>query len=347
MLRLVHRSICGVSIAASRSYLQLASPMALLDHVNLNVPVWTPELQHFWFDAVGFARDPRDQDVYKRNNASGGTMTGLVWANIGLQQIHMPVGEPEHSLQRLRGTIGLAFRDLTALRRRLRDHGVDFEEVAHGPLTQRFGQAVHFETPTGVQLRAHDGRGPLTFPEVAAAGITLPGKASLGDGIRYVELQCSVGHAAGICRFYNQTLGVPASTADGVCLVPIGDQALIFREASEPLPPYDGHHVAVYVGEIGSGDVSDSFASMYTRVQDAKLVYNNPRFPHLTYNSMEDALTHAEFRLMDLVDPQTGEVAYQLEHEIRSLEHITFNGRAVALEARQRLIEQQQGHSEL
>merc|ERR1711957_1122605 len=100
-----------------------------------------------------------------------------------------------------------------------------------------------------------------------------------------VELQCEEGRAHGICRFYNQTLGVPVQTTESLCIVPIGQQALVFREQSGLLPAYDGHHVAVYIGDIGSGDVSDSFAAMYQRAADAELVYNNPRFPHLTYNS--------------------------------------------------------------
>merc|ERR1712039_502318 len=93
---------------------------------------------------------------------------------------------------------------------------------------------------------------------------------------------------------------------------------------------------AVFVGSLANGDTSESFASMYKRAKAASLVYNNPRFPHLTYDTLDDALRHGEFRVLDIVDPQSGKVVYQLEHEIRSLEHPTFNGRELAVKAKRR-----------
>jgi len=118
----------------------------------------------------------------------------------------------------------------------------------------------------------------------------------------------------------------------GTCFVPVGDQALLFQESLEPLPEYNGHHVAVYVGDISGGDVSQSFSEMYLKVHEAGLVYNNPRFPQLRYDSLEDAQRHAEFRILDIVDPDTGKRVHQLEHEIRSLNHFTFHGKDLMAE---------------
>ena len=64
-------------------------------------------------------------------------------------------------------------------------------------------------------------------------------------------------------------------------------QSLRFVECGEgeTLPPYDGHHIAVY-----------------TR----GLVYNNPRFPNLTYGTVDDALRHNEFRVLHIVNVKGG-----------------------------------------
>jgi len=269
-------------------------------------------------------------------------MKGLVWANIGLQQVHMPLGEPTETTQRLRGTVGLAFEDLAALRERLRAHDVSFEEDDGGAAAQWFGPALRLQTPTGVELRAHGGGGGegvrLFGPaEAEAGGVALPGGPSLGAGMPYVELLCSLGAAAGICRFYRDVLGVPAELVDGACRVPIRRQFLLFRETTSELPAYDGHHVAIYVGDISREDTSASFSAMYEKCRAAGLVYNNPRFPHLRYDTLEDAQRLGEFRVLDLVDPETGKAAYTLEHEIRSLEHPGFSCRSLLKRERSEL----------
>lgn len=323
------------------------SSFALLDHVNLNISQWTPDLQRFWFEDLGFAPDPRTDMVFKMVERNGGGMKGLVWANIGLQQIHMPLGEPENSSQRIRGTVGFTFPDLHALKTRLRERGVAFEEEDTGLPNQLFGPGVKLRTPTGVQIQLHGGAAAYSMPEVIDARLTLPGQRSIGSGMPYVELLCASGAAAGIGRFYRETLGVPVQIHDCACVVPVGNQALIFREVAGAIPDYDGHHVAVFVGNISEGDTSESFASMYERVKATSLVYNNPRFPHLTYNTLADAIKHGEFRILDIVDPQTGTVVYQLEHEIRSLEHPTFNGRELASQVRKQLLGEDSSKSKL
>ena len=149
----------------------------------------------------------------------------------------------------------------------------------------------------------------------------------------YVEFRCEVGAAAGIARFYNQTMGIPTEHLGGACRVPMQTgQFLLFRETSEALPAYDGHHIAIYIGNAETGDTSASFADMFTRCHEAGVVFNNPRFPHLTYDALGDALRHAEFRIIDLVDPQTGKSVYKLEHEVRSLHHSTFSCKGLLLE---------------
>lgn len=308
------------------------SPVLLLDHVNLNVEAWTPKLEAFWFRALGCVSDPRAEGVFRRNTAAGGTAKDLRWVNIGLQQIHMPLGEPEDSTQRAANlVVGLMLPgSLAKIRQRLSEHDVSCSEVDIQDRTatglQFCGSALHAESPTGVQLRFHEGSGRLLPPGGAEAGVALPGGPSWGLGMAYVEFLCKPGTAAGIGRFYRQTLGVLVEDLQGACrvLTQTG-QFLLFCETDSAVPAYDNHHIAIYVGYIETRDIDDTFASMYSRCREAGLVWNNPRFPALTYDSLEASLGHGEFRILDIVDPQTGLTVYRLEHEIRSLRHPGFS----------------------
>ena len=126
-------------------------------------------------------------------------------------------------------------------------------------------------------------------------------------GIPYVEFLVGRGKAAGIARFYQSVLGAPAalqSDRDGAAAkVSIGrNQALIFRETSEPLRAYDGHHIAIYVA---------NFSGPYGFLKARGLV-------------SEDVRNH-QFRFKEIVDPDGGVGLFLVEHEVRSLHHPMFN----------------------
>jgi len=156
--------------------------------------------------------------------------------------------------------------------------------------------------------------------------VGLPGGTSLGLGLRSVALAVPPGAASGICAFYQVALGASATLEKGqegelggrqVCRVAIGfHQELRFEETTDPIPEYDGHHIAVYVNR---------FEDLYKRLHHKGLVWNNPRFPQFQYDTLEDALRHREFRFKDLVHPETGKHLYTLEHEVRSLNHPGFS----------------------
>jgi len=316
------------------------------EHVNLNVPTWTSQMEDFWFGALGFASDLRAKDVAMTVQEAGGSMKGLVWANAGLQQVHMPLGEPApEDSQSPEGVVGLAYPDLRALRSQLSAAGVAFNEssLAESSGISRLGkEVIDLLSPTGVKLRAHelergDGeaawfspKGPLEPAAAAKSGVGLPSKKpSVCLGIPYVRLLCAAGAAAGIRRFYKQVFQVDAELRDGSatasgraeCRVPIGaEQWLVFEEVSPGQSVhYDGHHVAIYV---------NGFIEAYERAKEKGLLYNNPRFPQLTYDTVEQALQHSEFRVLDIRDPESGEVVHTLEHEVRALSHPGFSCRS-------------------
>ncbi|MCB1741582.1 MAG: hypothetical protein KDK91_14510, partial [Gammaproteobacteria bacterium] len=112
-----------------------------------------------------------------------------------------------------------------------------------------------------------------------------------------------VGSAAGIARFYSRVMGAPGEVENdagsAVASITVGDgQRLRFRERTNPIPEYDGHHVAIYISDFGGP---------YERLLEHGLV------------SRENG-TH-EYRFQDIVDPDTGDMLFRIEHEVRSLTH--------------------------
>merc|ERR1711962_1419507 len=84
---------------------------------------------------------------------------------------------------------------------------------------------------------------------------------------------------------------------------------------------YEGDHLAIYVND---------FLEMFRRARavpvagkKVNIVWGNPCFRDC-YDTEEMALEQNPFRFKDFIDQQTGEVVYQLEHEIRSLLHPAF-----------------------
>ena len=126
-------------------------------------------------------------------------------------------------------------------------------------------------------------------------------------GMVYVEFDVKPGDAEGIQRFYETVLGAPASVvpeaAGTAARVRIGGQRqeLIFRETAEEIPPYDGHHIAVYIA---------NFSGPHAFLKQHGLV---------TEESSE-----IQYRFQDIVDPETRRPLFTIEHEVRCLTHPMF-----------------------
>jgi hypothetical protein len=157
----------------------------------------------------------------------------------------------------------------------------------------RFGFAdqatcVAVTCPWGNRFRCH-----APGPEFGTAELAMP----------YVEFDAPAGSAPGIARFYSDIMGASAQVvrredapAASVCA---GDnQRLFFRETAEPLPPYDGHHIQIYIAD---------FSGPYRWLLERGLI------------TMETS--EHEWRFVDIVDPATSRVLFTVEHEVRSLKH--------------------------
>ena len=168
-----------------------------LEHVNTLVSDQT--LAHlFYVSGLGFTRDPYI-DFGLRN----------MWVNLGRQQFHLPVGEP----QVLRGATGVVMPDVDDLAGRL-DRVAKHMEGTHYSFTEAEG-GVDVTCPWGNRI------------EVRSSG-----DSAMRLGMPYVRFDVPEGTAPTIARFYTEILGAPAEVIDddgsAMASVAIGnDQSLL------------------------------------------------------------------------------------------------------------------------
>ena len=193
-----------------------------LEHVNVTQPDQRLATL-FYVSGLGFTRDPY-------------LMVGLenMWINIGRSQMHLPTNRP----QRMRGTIGLVVPDLTLLKQRLARVAPALEATEFTFVDR--GASVDVTCPWGNRFRCH-----APAPEFGETELAMP----------YVELDVAAGSAEGIARFYAEIMEATTEivTRDGACTAAVTagrDQHLFFRETTQPLPAYDGHHVQIYIADF-------------------------------------------------------------------------------------------------
>ena len=112
---------------------------------------------------------------------------------------------------------------------------------------------------------------------------------------------------------------------DAVAQVKIGTyQWLNFRESDEEIRPYDGHHIAVYIA---------NFSGPFEWLKQRDLI-------------KEDVRNH-QFRMQEIVDPDTGEHLKTFEHEVRGLFHPMYRREMVNRNAGQSMAGYSRGHDAL
>jgi hypothetical protein len=125
-------------------------------------------------------------------------------------------------------------------------------------------------------------------------------------GMAHLAFDVPKGAAAGIAQFYNKIIGAPAKLEKGrngaSAKVHVGmNQHLIFNETSGTLPPYDGHHIQLYVV---------NFSGPHRQLNERGLI--------------TEESNQVQYRFAKIVDPDSGDLCYELEHEIRSITHPLF-----------------------
>ena len=208
-----------------------------------------------------------------------------MWVNVGRSQFHLPTGQP----QVLRGATGIVISGREALLGRLaavRNKLADTRFAFH-----EHNDYVEAICPWGNRIRLHE-------PDAARFG-------RIALGIPYVEFDVPVGTASAICRFYREIMDIPATIANGdgtVARAKVGkDQHLLFRETDRPQPEFDEHHVQIYIV---------NFSAPHDRLSERGLV------------TVED--NRYQYRFRDIVDLDSGEKLFTVEHEVRSVTHPLF-----------------------
>jgi hypothetical protein len=231
-----------------------------------------------------------------------------MWVNVGEQQFHLPTRTP----QVFSGHTGMVVPSLGELVARLESVKDALEGTAFAFSAE--GDHVDVTTPWGNLLRCYE---------------PAPRFGDVFIGIPYVEVLTRRGTAAGIVKFYQQVMKAPASViedgGDAVAQVRIGThQWLNFRESDAEIRPYDGHHIAVYIA---------NFSEPFEWLRARDLI-------------KEDVRNH-QFRMQEIVDPDTGEHLKTFEHEVRGLFHPMYRREMVNRNASQSMAGYSRGHDAL
>jgi hypothetical protein len=211
-------------------------------------------------------------------------MVGLdnMWINLGRSQFHLPTGAPNQS----RGRVGCVVSDFDALPERL----TAAEKWLTGTKYTHKVEKNHADVvcPWGNRIRLHRAGADFGF-------MTL--------GMPYVEFPVPTGHADGIARFYRDVMDAPShleqDNGAAVARVQVGPgQSLRFRETSDDIRAYDGYHIAVYVTDFGGS---------HAKLNERGIISQESN-PY-------------QYRFQDIVDPESGKLLYEIEHEVRSFTH--------------------------
>jgi hypothetical protein len=210
-----------------------------------------------------------------------------MWLNAGRQQFHVPTS---NTGQVVRGHVGVVVPDLDGLEERLRGVEADLKGTQFTHERAKGADGVERVRVTGPWGNCFSCMGPSE----ELGGATF--------GVPYIEFSVPTGVATGIARFYETMLGAPSVAEGGVATVQTGPvQAMVFREDASEQRPYDGHHVAVYLTD---------FSKPHDALDARGLV--------------TEESNDFQYRFSKIIDVETGELLYELEHEVRSVRHPMF-----------------------
>jgi hypothetical protein len=213
-------------------------------------------------------------------------MVGLenMWINVGKSQFHLPTA----AAQVLRGVTGLVIPDFDDLPARL----AHAAEKLKGTKYAYTVAADHADVtcPWGNRIRMH--RPSAKWPRMEL-------------GMPYVEFPVPTGTAAGIARFYTQIMNAPAkvvSNGSAAAEVPMGaSQTVIFRETADAIARYDGHHIAIYIAD-----------------------FSGPHDKMVERGIVSEESNPYQYRFVEITDPESGKVMFEIEHEVRCATHPMF-----------------------
>jgi catechol-2,3-dioxygenase len=232
-----------------------------------------------------------------------------MWVNVGMSQFHLPTGEPNVMC----ATAGLVVPGREALLARLaavKGHLADTKFSF-----RETNDGVETTCPWGNRVTVHE-------PDPARFG-----RVQLG--MAYVAFDVRPGTAERIARFYREVVGAPAHASRNgkgpQAEVGVGErQYFYFRETDAPLREFDGHHVQIYLA---------NFSAPHAKLVDLGLITEE-----------SDAY---QYRFEDLIDLDTREVLFTIEHETRSQTHPMFGRPLINRNPAQTNRDYKPGHDEM
>jgi hypothetical protein len=175
---------------------------------------------------------------------------------------------------------------------------------------------------------------PTGTPEVlrGVTGLHTPDRERFGRiqlGMPYVRFDVRPGTAARIARFYREVLHAPADVvkngAGPEVRVQVGEkQYFYFRETDAPERPYDGHHVQIYIAD---------FSGPHRRLIELGLV--------------TEESDDYQYRFNDVVDLDSRDVLFTVEHETRSQTNPMYGRPLVNRNPAQSNMDYKPGHDSL
>ncbi len=175
----------------------------------------------------------------------------------------------------------------------------------YAELPKRLARAGEALTGTRFEFHERDGHIETTCPWGNRIRCFAPDKrfGPVAMGVPYVEFDVPVGTAAGIACFYSEIMeaqAAPLEDAQGrfACVTAGAGQNLFFRETDRALPPYDQHHIAMYINDFSGPHQRLAAKGLITQESDQQ-----------------------QYRFQDIVDPDSGKVLFTIEHEVRSMRH--------------------------
>ena len=227
-----------------------------------------------------------DQGIAAQFYVTGLGFTRDPFIDFGTANMWVNLGDQQFHLptgpaQVLRGHIGVVVPDLEGLARRLKFAARGLADTCFA--YQEADDHLALTCPYGNQIRAFTSD---QFPR-------------MNLGMPYVQFDVPPDTAAGIARFYQQVWRCPVVVSDGqACVTVSHNQQLIFAESDQHQADYDGHHIAIYCAD---------FSGPHQWLHERGLI--------------SEESDQFQYRFEHIVDPDTGQRLFQVEHEVRALAH--------------------------
>jgi len=343
------------------------STLTLLEHLNLNVPNHDYILD-FYVDILGMGLDPRQAGSVAKGEGCvwmncGATQFHLPYGDVA-QVVPGSIGLWYEDLTGLKDRLS-RYDDDSIVEENVKpfqSYSIGIDERTkreHVRIIDRYGNIFYCRQSLSATYDdkelIHTIRQPLlTSTEILNTEeyqSSIPHRFGMDDelqntecrGINYIEFHVPRNTAALIAEFYDCVFDAPINVVTipnapnntgttTIAIIGFGSlnpetgqtsQSLIFRETDDPIPSYDGHHVALYVGENQA-----DYEAAFKRVSGAGVVWVNPRFSDKVTN-LTGAKKLKQFRFKDILDLKTGKKIFELEHEIRSIQHSSWPGQKV------------------